>query len=87
MLAADYGVWDITGTKFTVPLRRNVWFHDGTPFNAEAVKWNFERINWFINASGTLNASIGISKIHPLYEFPNGTTILLPITPANPIKF
>ena len=82
MLAADYGTWDITGTEFTVPLRRNVWFHDGTPFNAEAVKWNFERINWFINASGTLNTSIGISRIHSLYEFPNGTTILDPTTPV-----
>ena len=81
-LASDYGTWDVTGTEFTVPLRRNVFFHDGTPFSAEAVKWNFERINWFINASGTLNASIGISQIHSLYEFPNGTTILHPITPV-----
>ena len=82
MLAADYGTWDITGTKFTVPLRRNVWFHDGTPFNAEAVKWNFERINWFINGTGTLSRTVGISPIHSLYEFPNGTTILHPTTPV-----
>ena len=82
MLAADYGVWDISGTEFTVPLRRNVFFHDGTPFNAEAVKWNFERINYFLNASGTLSPTIGISPIHTLYEFSNGTTILDPITPV-----
>ena len=81
MLASDYGMWDITGTEFTVPLRRNVYFHDGTPFNAAAVKWNFERINWFINGTGTLNASVGLSQIHSLYEFPNGTTILHPTNP------
>ena len=82
MLATDYGMWDISRTKFTIPLRRNVFFHDGTPFNAEAVKWNFERISWFINGTGTLNASVGISPLRYLYEFPNGTTILDPITPV-----
>jgi len=82
MLAADYGLWDVTGTRFTVPLRRNVFFHDGTPFSAESVKWNFERINWFFNGTGTLNLSVGLSPTHFLYEFPNGTTILDPITPV-----
>ena len=81
ILAADYGTWD-TPTELTVPLRRDVYFHDGTPFNAEAVKWNFERINWFINASGTLPVSTGIAQIHSLYEFPNQTTILDPTTPV-----
>ena len=81
-LASDYGTWDVTRTKFTVPLRRNVFFHDGTLFNAEAVKWNFERINWFINGTGTLNTLVGISQIHSLYEFLNGTTIFDPVTPV-----
>src|SRR5215210_2699256 len=31
-------------TEFTIRLRRNVRFHDGTPFNAQAVKINFERL-------------------------------------------
>lgn len=82
MLAKDYGMWDVTGTLFTIPLRRNVFFHDGTPFNAEAVKWNFERINFFINGTGTLNATIGVSQIHHLFEFPNGTTIFDPVSPV-----
>ena len=81
ILATELGTW-ITPTQYRVPLRRNVFFHDGTPFNAEAVKWTFERINWFINASGTLPASIGIAQIHSLYEFPNQTTILHPTTPV-----
>jgi peptide/nickel transport system substrate-binding protein len=80
-LAADYGTWD-SPTQFTVPLRRDVYFHDGTPFNADAVKWTFERINYFINASLTLPGSVGISQIHSLYEFPNQTTILDPTNPV-----
>ncbi|MBT9172087.1 MAG: Glutathione-binding protein GsiB [Syntrophomonadaceae bacterium] len=31
------------GLSWTLNLRRNVQFHDGTPFNAEAVKFNLDR--------------------------------------------
>ena len=31
------------GTEWTCKLRQKVKFHDGTPFNADAVIWNFER--------------------------------------------
>jgi ABC-type transport system substrate-binding protein len=82
-LAADYGTWDVTGTHFTVILRTGVKFHDGTRFNASSVVFTFERINYFINASGMpwiLNETI--SQIHSLYEFPNGTTILDPVEPV-----
>jgi peptide/nickel transport system substrate-binding protein len=38
--------WTITnnGKTYTFKLRPNVVFHDGTPFNGEAVKYNFERM-------------------------------------------
>ncbi|MDF0601883.1 ABC transporter substrate-binding protein [Psychromarinibacter sp. C21-152] len=38
--------WEISedGTEYTFNLRDGVSFHDGTPFNAEAVVFNFERM-------------------------------------------
>ena len=42
-LATD---WEISedGTEYTFTLREGVTFHDGTPFDAEAVKFNFDRM-------------------------------------------
>ncbi len=38
--------WEVSddGRVYTFHLRRGVTFHDGTPFNAEAVRFNLERI-------------------------------------------
>ena len=38
--------WEISedGTVYTFNLRRDVTFHDNTPFNADAVKFNFDRM-------------------------------------------
>jgi peptide/nickel transport system substrate-binding protein len=38
--------WEVSedGTEFTFHLKEGVTFHDGSPFDAEAVKFNFDRI-------------------------------------------
>jgi peptide/nickel transport system substrate-binding protein len=43
MLATSWTIAD-GGRTYTFRLRPNVVFHDGTAFNAEAVKYNFERM-------------------------------------------
>ncbi len=51
------------GLKWTFKLRQGVKFHDGTPFDGEAVKFNIERI--LDPALGSPNRSLfsGISKV------------------------
>ena len=38
--------WSVSadGLQYTFKLRQGVTFHDKSPFNAEAVKWNFDRL-------------------------------------------
>ena len=43
VLAEDYQVND-QATEFTFHLKKGVKFQDGTPFNAEAVKYNIDRL-------------------------------------------
>ena len=41
---AESWEWDKDGKGITFTLRKNVKFHDGTPFDAQAVKFNIERM-------------------------------------------
>jgi peptide/nickel transport system substrate-binding protein len=43
-LATEWKVDDSDKTKWTFKLRPGVTFHDGTPFNADAVVWNVEKV-------------------------------------------
>jgi peptide/nickel transport system substrate-binding protein len=44
-LAAGEPTISADGMHWTVPLRQGVKFHDGTPFNATAVKFSFDRLS------------------------------------------
>jgi len=44
-LAAGPPVVSADGLHWTIPLRQNVKFQDGTPFNATAVKFSFDRLS------------------------------------------
>lgn len=43
-LLAESWTFAADGTAITFTLRQGITFHDGTPFNAEAVKFTFERL-------------------------------------------
>ncbi|MFX1379622.1 MAG: ABC transporter substrate-binding protein [Promethearchaeota archaeon] len=59
------GVWSDDLLNFTCTLREGIRFHDGTQFNASAVKWNFDRLQNFSHPFLTY-----------LWYHPDGTLIL-----------
>jgi ABC-type transport system substrate-binding protein len=73
-LSTGYTFVDSTHINFD--LRTGVTFHDGTPFNADAVVWNFDRLLYFMNHTGMLPSGLSPAKIHSLFEFPDGSPII-----------
>jgi peptide/nickel transport system substrate-binding protein len=65
ILAQSYE-WTNNGATLVLHLRHGVKFHDGTPFNAEAVKWNIEQ---------GIAAKVGSYKIITSVEAPNEYTV------------
>ncbi len=80
-LAESY--WWEDETTLRLKLREGVLFHDNTPFNSTAAKWNLERINYLINASGTLPDTMQSATPSPLWKFDNGTSIMKQIDYIN----
>jgi len=46
-LAASLGSWSPDAKNLTITLKQGVTFHDGTPFTAAAVKWNFDLLQYW----------------------------------------
>jgi len=74
LLAESYS-WDVTNTELTVNIKYGVYFHDDTILDANAVKWNMDRILWFINATGDLPLTTMLAFPASLY-FHNGVSIM-----------
>jgi ABC-type transport system substrate-binding protein len=74
-LLADNYSWDVTNTELTVNIKHGVYFHDGTILNASTVKWNMDRILYFINATGDLPPTTLLAFPASIY-FHNGVSIM-----------
>ncbi|MEM9774987.1 MAG: nickel ABC transporter substrate-binding protein [Chloroflexota bacterium] len=75
--------WEISedGLTWTFALRQDVTFHDDTPFNAEAVKWNMDR--WVGNdRHNWLPTTSRISSVEATDEFTVVLTLNQPYYPA-----
>src|SRR4029077_15126559 len=70
------------GRSVTFKLRRDVKFHDGTAFNAEAVKFNFDRIvDPKFKAGGARAALAGYAGSKVLDEYSVQVTFETPYAP------
>ena len=72
-LASSY--WWENNTVLHVQLREGIIFHDGTPFNATAVKWNLDRLQYLVNATGTNFGEVAFTQ--ELWMFPDGITPIM----------
>ena len=76
LLAESYS-WDGTNTNLTINVRDHVYFHDGSKLDAAVVKWNMDRINYFINATGTLPPTTTPAFPSSLYYMPDGISPMM----------
>lgn len=75
--------WEVSedGKSYSFKLRQDVKFHDGTPFNAEAVKFNYDRI---INPETKAANSAALIRPYQSSEVIDEFTIKLNLeTPSN----
>ena len=75
-LASDYGTWSTDDLNYTVSIRQDVTFHDGTSFNATAIIWNYNRLCHVTNISGTLTSIDDLTDLMGFYLWPDGAPII-----------
>ena len=66
--------WNDT-TELQIKLKEDILFHDGTPFNADAAKWNLDRLQYLINATGTNTGEVAHTQ--SLWMNPDGETPIM----------
>ncbi|WP_371802530.1 ABC transporter substrate-binding protein [Candidatus Lokiarchaeum ossiferum] len=62
----ELGMWSEDMLNFTVNLKHEIYFHDGSSFNASVVKWNFDRLSTFLQ-----NTTGNYPEFADLYYFTN----------------
>ncbi|MHA2288320.1 MAG: ABC transporter substrate-binding protein [Promethearchaeota archaeon] len=65
-LAESYWWEDLTTLK--IKLKQNIFFHDGTLFNAEVAKWNLDRLLYLTNCTGTNAGEVAHTRILWLFS-------------------
>jgi peptide/nickel transport system substrate-binding protein len=57
-LAVDMGSWNEAGTEWTIEIRDDLKWHDGSAFTASDVKWNWDRLNHLADLDLSYHASL-----------------------------
>jgi len=75
--------WDVKdgGKTYVFKLRRGVKFHDGSDFNAESVKWNFERMRDPALASPRRSEIAPVKEVKVVDPYTAEITLTAPFTP------
>ncbi|GAG99671.1 unnamed protein product, partial [marine sediment metagenome] len=63
-LALDHGTWSASNLEYTVHLRQGITFHDGTLFDAYAVKFSFDRLKYFMTEGGGSNVTTPLKGLY-----------------------
>jgi parallel beta-helix repeat protein len=75
LLATGYTLEPTKKLNYTITLRQGVTFHDGTPWNATAAKWNFDRMDYWWNMTGDLPMSEYTGYPTALFIYDDSTPI------------
>jgi peptide/nickel transport system substrate-binding protein len=70
-----HSAWWQTTTILQIQLKEGILFHDGTEFNAVSAKWNLDRLQYLINATGTNDGEVAHTQ--SLWMFPDGVTPIM----------
>ncbi|MCF2140202.1 MAG: ABC transporter substrate-binding protein [Candidatus Lokiarchaeota archaeon] len=73
VLAESLGTWNADATEYTVTLKEGITFHDDTAFDANDVKFTFDRLNYLIENEMTQIAEL----YEPLASLYPGTPLLI----------
>jgi peptide/nickel transport system substrate-binding protein len=88
MLATHWN-WSADAKTLDVTIHTGITFQDGTSLNAEAVKWNFDRMNWNFGFTSGLPAPFdtgtptALAQIWPLYTDTSGNQLIQSVTVLN----